>query len=296
MENGHVEIHDPFSGCNGFSSNMDCDPKPTDLSDPESTEDMVEFKILMAYAKRRRRQGEDAESTRRGSPDAPNGNLDSHGTPSPQTPDETEEVTEKKKKKKKGLKRFAKFFTCFKPQIKEDEPYWGNESHHDVEDRCLDEDKMEQQLEAVANRLAKISDEIPFVHPEVETDAPDDDVEKVIGLLLRDAGDKLNESELKAAAQLLVNYSFFEKVVMVFLKTLGLWTSNTEDLGPRTSTETQIAVTCEVTSRLSVLETLPNNRLLRHGAQYLKTHYSPWAEQQGGYDKVCDSEDEGDVQ
>ncbi|XP_030006339.1 apoptosis facilitator Bcl-2-like protein 14 [Sphaeramia orbicularis] len=295
MENGHVEIHEPFSGCNGFSSNTDCDAKPTDLSDPESTEDTVEFKILMAYAKRRR-QGEDTELTTKGSPDTLNGNQDSHGTPSPQTPDKTEEVTEKKKKKKRGLKRLSKICTCFKPQIKEDEPYRRSDNRHDVEDRCLGEDKTEQQLEAVANRLTKISDGIPFVHPEVEADAPNDDVEKVIGLLLRDAGDKLNERDLKDAAQLLVNYSFFEKVVMTFLQTLGLWTSNTEGLGPKTSAKRQFAVTCEVTRRLSVLQTLPTNRLLGHGARYLQTHYSSWAEQQGGYDTVFDSEDEDDVQ
>lgn len=136
MENGHVEIHDPF--CNGVHSNTDCDPNPTNLSDPESTENMVEFKILMAYAKRRRQ--EDMESTSKGSPHTSNGNLDSHGTPSPQAPHMTEEVTkEKKKKKKKGRKGLIRLLPCLKPQTKEDEPYRRNENHHYVEDRCLGE-------------------------------------------------------------------------------------------------------------------------------------------------------------
>lgn len=283
-----MEIHDPFAG-----RNMDCESKPTAQPDPEDTEDMVEFRILMAYAKRRRQEVD----TEKGSPGTPNGNLDPHGTPSPQTPDKTEEATEKKKKnkKRKSLKPLSKIFTCFKPQIKEDGPLRSDENHRDVEDRCLDEDKEEQYLEAVATQLTKLSDEIQFVHPEVETDAPNDDVEKVIGLILREAGDKLNEKELNDAARLLVNYSFFEKVVIALLETLGLGTPNTESLGPKTSAKTQFAVTCEVTSRLSVLETLPTNRLLGHGARYLRTYYSSWAEQEGGYDKALDSEDEDDV-
>lgn len=48
------------------------------------------------------------------------------------------------------------------------------------------------------------------------------------------------------ACELLGNYSFFELVIKRLLDKMGLSTSNPEALGPKVSTKTQIAVTCEV--------------------------------------------------
>ncbi|KAJ0012638.1 hypothetical protein NQD34_016972 [Periophthalmus magnuspinnatus] len=279
MANGHVEIHDPIKGQNGITCSTESKKSTSSLERPE---DMPEFRILMAYAQRRRPQTASQEN-----PSTPNGN-----NPSMQT----DEITlEKKKKKKKSIwKRFPKVLTCLKPQTKEEIP-----SPDDAEEdtgietfRCV----QEEDFEDVAVRLAEISAEIPFIPPEIETDSNDDEVEKVIGLLLRDAGDRLYERELKDTnmTDLLGNYSFFEKVILSLLLRMGLST-NTESLGPKVSPKTQIAVTCEATTRLSVLDTLPMNRLLGHGARFLKTHFSSWAEEQGGYEKAFDSQEDDEV-
>lgn len=39
----------------------------------------------------------------------------------------------------------------------------------------------------------------------------------------------------------------------------------------------------QVTTRLSAVETLPTNRLLNHGAQYIQNNFSSWVQDQGGY-------------
>lgn len=245
------------------------------------------------------------ESSAQGDPSTPN-NVNTNGTLSLPT----DNVVEKKKKKKKVWKRLTKVLTCLKPQ-NDKENHRPSKAETDTEGVTFrtaragndsdDEDvdvKEEEDLEEVAGRLTEISDEIQFVPSDIEPDGPDDDVEKVIALVLRDAGDRLYERELKdtsIACELLGNYSFFELVIKRLLDKMGLSTSNPEALGPKVSTKTQIAVTCEATSRLSVLDTLPMNRLLGHGARYLKSHFSSWAELQGGYEKAFDNEDEDDV-
>lgn len=106
-----------------------------------------------------------------------------------------------------------------------------------------------------------------------------DDVEKVVALLLREAGDKLDEEvrtfpivsiklqqknicvtsrcyfplflqtkDLNLAAELFRNYSFFEKVMKTLLRRMGLVNSDPDRPGPQASPKAQIAVTCEVRS------------------------------------------------
>lgn len=107
-----------------------------------------------------------------------------------------------------------------------------------------------------------------------------DDVEKVVALLLREAGDKLDQEvrifpilpikfwwnslihhlwllflfflqikDVNIAAEVFRNYSFFEKVMETLLRKMGLM-SEPDHLGPQASPKTQIAVTCEVRSGL----------------------------------------------
>lgn len=293
MANGHVEIHDLFNGQNGISNSIASNK--LSVSHSENMEDMIEFRILMAYATRRRPK--EATESAQDNPSAPNGNAIT-GTPSVQT----EKITEKRKKKKKKIwKRLPKVLTCLKPQTKEEIPPKGDGEEETGNATCRSADEMQKEdnLEDVAARLVEIADEIPFVPPEtpeIETDAPDDEVEKVIGLLLRDAGDRLYETELKGTniTDLLGNYGFFERVINALLTRMGL-SSDTETLGAKVSTKTQIAVTCEATSRLEVLDTLPMNRVLGHGARFLKTNFSSWAEQHGGYENAFESEDEEEV-
>ncbi|KAF1372174.1 hypothetical protein PFLUV_G00262440 [Perca fluviatilis] len=290
MANGHVEIHDPFSNPNS--------PKST--SDTDSMEDTVEFRLLMAYAARRRPEN---KSSTQDVPTSLRGGTDANGS-SPQTPGVTEKEEKKRKKKwKKGWKSLPTLFSCIKPQTGAEEPPQNNVNQRDVDDRCGDVvsiSEEEDELKDLAGKLTNIADEIPFIPPDLETDSPavDVNVEKTIGLLLRESGDRLNEKELKdagVATELFWNYSFFKLLMTTLLTRMGLRCPNPDSPGPKASPKTQIAVTCEITSRLSALNTLPSNRLLDHGARYLQHYYSSWVQQQGGYEEAFYSDDEDDI-
>ncbi|KAI3366330.1 hypothetical protein L3Q82_000492 [Scortum barcoo] len=261
-----------------------------------------ELRVMMAYAKRRRLQEE------RSTPKA----SDTEGSPakrpsSPQTPAKAEKDSGKKKKtekKRKGLKRLASIFSCIKPQTEKEEPTQIITNLSDVENRCFvptdgeqTEEKEKDKLDEVAGRLTEIANKIPFIRPDLETDSVDDEnVERVIGLLLRDVGDQLNEREQidgSAITGILWDYGFFDKLITCLLSRMGLLT-DPEDLGPKASTKAHIAVTCEVTSRLSAVDTLPMSRMLNYGARYLEQHFSSWALQQGGYEAAFNDEDESE--
>lgn len=296
MANGHVEIHDLFSGHHSPSSGSEPE------SDGDRMDDSVEFRIMMAFAKRRRPQ---QEETSDGDDGALKDSRDANGTTAPsQTP-------EKKKRKKKGWKRLPGFLRCVKPQTEDPEPQ--PTPPHNVNSRSLnppderlvvnsgepDEAEDDDGLSEAVSRLTEIADEIPFTPPEWETDSPsehkDDEVETLIGLILREAGDRLNEKELKDAnisAELFWNYSFFRDLINKLLMRMGLRSPDPDALGPQASPKTQIAVTCEVTSRLSELNSLNRNLLMRHGARYLQDYYSSWAQQQGGYEAAFEGDED----
>ncbi|XP_071358229.1 apoptosis facilitator Bcl-2-like protein 14 [Trachinotus anak] len=306
MAKGHIEIHDPISNHKDLKSSTDAS-----TSDTDNMEEMVEFRILMAYAKRRRvKKG--PESPKEESPVILNGHTEANGTSSPQTPahsetDMAEEKEKKKKKKKAALKRLRNIFSCVKPQTQDEEPPQMTEAPHDPRNRCggFEDDKAKEEEEEfgdVASQLTEIANEIPFTPPDLETDSPnspDDNVEKMIGLLLRESGDRLNEKELKdvsIARELFWNYSFFRTLMSALLMRMGLRSSNPDSPGPHASPKTQIAVTCEATSRLTAMDTLPTRRLLGYGARYLNEYYSQWVQEQGGYEAAFESDDEDDVQ
>ncbi|TNN36643.1 Apoptosis facilitator Bcl-2-like protein 14 [Liparis tanakae] len=312
MANGHVEIHDPFLNHR--------DPERT--SDSDDMEDSVELRLMMAYARRRRPQ-RGGGLTSLGL--SASGVKDGSGALSPlQMPDQAEKEEEKemKKRRKKKKRRLSmkgwrrNIFSCIKPQTDDGEPRQmigegGGAEGADAEggdaaDRCgplrvkeikeeeeeKEKDKDEdEELNKTAHKLTQIADEIPLMPPDVEADSPDDvdvdvSVEKLIGLLLRGSGDRLNEKELKdhsIASELFWDYSFFRQLMTALLTRLGLRSRHPDSPGPKASPKTQIAVACEVTSRLSDVSSLPRNRLLDHGARYLQHYYSPWALQHGGY-------------
>ncbi|KAK9525890.1 hypothetical protein VZT92_016561 [Zoarces viviparus] len=290
MANGHVKIHDPFSSLDGTT-----DLKPA--SDSDSMEDTVELRLLMAYAKRR---GPQRGSPQKESPSQDvllSGGLNANESSSPQK-------TEKKKRRRRRMKGWRlNIFSCIKPQREDEEP---RQKEADCGYRCgpvceeVTVEEEEDELKEAANKLTKIADEIQFLPPEIEPDSPegeDENVEKMIGLLLRDSGDRLNEKELKDAAiatELFRDYAFFKLLMSTLLLRMGLKSPHPDSPGPKASPETQIAVACEVTSRLSQVNSLPRNRLLDHGARYLQHYYSPWVQQQGGYGEAFYSDNEDD--
>ncbi|KAM3587434.1 uncharacterized protein V6R79_005458 [Siganus canaliculatus] len=299
MASDRVEVHDLFSNHNNNKSNNG-DLEPT--SDSGGMGGTVEYRLLMAYASRRKPK-----------PDSNGVNSDPHLPPTPTKTDEEmndgEEGGKKKKrkgKKKKGWRRLSSIFSCVKPRVEDEDHHPPKPmSHEPVMLRTgfslvpHDSDSGEaDELEEVASRLTEIADHVPFSPPEIEPDSELDDVEKVVGLILREAGDRLNEQELvnaNVAMELFWNYGFFEKLLKTLLRKMGLTSAEPDSLGPQASPKTQIAVACEVTSRLSAVETLPMSRMLDHGARFLQEHYSTWAQQQGGYEKAFHSdEEEGD--
>ncbi|XP_037098721.1 apoptosis facilitator Bcl-2-like protein 14 [Syngnathus acus] len=296
MANGRVEIHDPLANLNDLS-------RP----DADNLQDTLEFRLLMAYTKRRRRRWEKKSQTsvEDGAPDSTRTCL---------LPAESqEEAPPPKTKKKKKWKRLPNILMCIKPQPEKChheaqgenavvERFGGFRSVSPVE---LNEE-MDEEMDEVASRLTEIADEIPLSPPEYESDGPDDDpdVEKLIGILLRECGDNYDEEVTKglkealSSTQLLWSNGFFDKLMTTLLKKMGLFNADPEAPGPQTSPKTQMAVTCEVTSRLSAADTLPVGRLLGYGATYLQNHFSSWAKQQGGYEAAFDEDDdeEDDVQ
>ncbi|CAJ1054558.1 apoptosis facilitator Bcl-2-like protein 14 [Xyrichtys novacula] len=291
MANGHVEIHDPLTNSRDRSSSKDCDPKST-----SDMEDTTEFRLLMAYAQRRRRK--DKVLIPKGLVLVGQCGLADNGLPQ-EPPKAENEVKKGKKRGRRGWKKLPKLLSCIshaKPELSPAPQGRAADFTCRSGDIKEDEVKEKENLDRAVSRLTEIISDVPFTPPEVETDSSDD-VEKVIGLLLREAGDRLNEQEeeLKTAvSRIFWNYDFFERLLSTLLNRMGLLPSNPDSPGPQSSPKTQIAVTCEVTSRLSAADTLPMRRLLGHGARYLQEHYSTWVQQQGGYEEAFYSDNEDD--
>ncbi|XP_056133294.1 apoptosis facilitator Bcl-2-like protein 14 isoform X3 [Lampris incognitus] len=169
---------------------------------------------------------------------------------------------EEKERKEKKRKSWRRIFTCVTPQTGDKEEVGQDRSS------CEDTDDLR-----VMNRRA-------------------DDAEKLAGLLLREIGDELNEAVLKDAnliRKLLGDYGFFKSLMSAIFRKTGFKAFDLTE--PQGSPKAEIALTCEVASRLSVVNTHPMNRLLGYGARYLQEHYSQWATQHGGYDTALESED-----
>ncbi|XP_071398498.1 apoptosis facilitator Bcl-2-like protein 14 [Centroberyx affinis] len=284
MDNGHAGVPGPAANNNNISHISD--PKPS--SDADSMEDTAEFRLMMAYAQRRRPTGDAGLMAQCGP-----------GASSPQTPAETEtDVKEKKRKKKRGTKnKLLRLLPCVRSKKEEPEDTRGeNGGPAVVCFRSGDDGRKEgEKLEKIADTLTKIADDVPPPTPsDIEADGEEDDVEKLIGLLLREKGDKLHEEVLKNASlsELFRDYIGFQRLMSTFLSKMGF--ADPDALGPQGSPKTQIALTCEVTSRLSAADTLPMSRLLGFGAKYLQDHYSAWLAQQGGYEGAFHSDDDDD--
>lgn len=136
MANGQVEIHDPFSNHNGLTDSIaDCDHKPT--SDSDSMEDTLEFRLLMAYAKRRRPRKESRPKKESPPQDSLiTGGTDVNGSASQP---ETKTITEKKKKRK-GWRRLPSILRCISSKTTDGEEPRSQitAEQPDVHDRCAD--------------------------------------------------------------------------------------------------------------------------------------------------------------
>ncbi|XP_054876395.1 apoptosis facilitator Bcl-2-like protein 14 [Poeciliopsis prolifica] len=289
MENSKVEncITETIDN----TAHLDCNLN----SDKENMEDTVEFRLMMAYAQRRRPANDNTPKE--------NGSATEQTLTqtSGQTENKKEEVEKEKKKKKKIWRQLKVIFKCVQPQTAEpespqDDPMFRNFVPEDKESEHQAE--AQDEMEEVANRVIGIADEFDFtpdMDPCIEADG-EDDLEKMIGLLLRNQGDQLDKEFDLAhiGAELFLDYNFFARLLNRFLIRIGFRRPDSNSLGPQAANRTQIAAALEITSRLASVEALPKVKLYKHGARYLQEYYSLWAQTQGGYEAVFPDEEEVD--
>ncbi|XP_010881817.1 uncharacterized protein LOC105018237 [Esox lucius] len=168
-------------------------------------------------------------------------------------------------------------------------------------------------LSGVAERLTQIADTVDItqradttvaIRPcvgHIEADGTDDldDVILKIVELLKVSGDQLNEKiksnpTLQKHFQTSFTYGLFEKVTTTLVQGMmgGDPVARHGDPAPEKSVQREeIALVCEVTSRLSALDLHPMNQAMGFGSRYLQQHHTAWVKKQGGWNKVFDSED-----
>ncbi|KAL7827938.1 hypothetical protein AOLI_G00310900 [Acnodon oligacanthus] len=216
------------------------------------SEDSIEYKLLQGYTQRK----------------------------SPKTP-----VPSDKQKKKRS--KFQKFLRCIQPAKEGDGPTIENKG------RQLASDTLgpEQEVDDIVNRLTEIADSVHLLSSEIESDSSDD-IERIVEIL-REQGDKLNEQieknhVLMEILQRKLTYNYFKNITTDYLIRLS-----PEELPPKREPEkAQIALVCEITRRLKIMDRHPMNRVLGFGAKYLQEFYSQWANAQGGYGKVFSTDDD----
>ncbi|KAG5273912.1 hypothetical protein AALO_G00157010 [Alosa alosa] len=146
------------------------------------------------------------------------------------------------------------------------------------------------ELGRVADKLTQIADNVDHVPDVVVTDS-DDLIQRLVELL-REAGDELDgkNPELVKQLQGSFSYSLFEKVTKTFLDcVVPSWAGSTHG-----TQQAQIAMTFEVTSRLSTLDVQPMNRIMGFGAHFLQQNFSGWVQKYGGWEKAFDGQDDED--
>ncbi|TSK13212.1 Apoptosis facilitator Bcl-2-like protein 14 [Bagarius yarrelli] len=252
---------------------MSAEPKDqtmdqTELLPQMFPKDSLEYKLLLRYAQKKGNTNGDVQ----------------HGNGVAKTTNEsTTQLQNNRKPKKK--KRQLKILSCFRPVKEDDGPVTKPYRRRAAGDLISDEDDVEQ----IVNKLSEIADDVHFISSNIETDS-DDVVERIVELL-REKGDQLNEEikknhVLQKQLQESLSYGFFEKLTLMFMKRL----SPNELPTTQSRQQAKIALTCELTSRLNAIDNHPMNRVLGFGAKYLQDHFTPWVIQQGGYEKVFDTD------
>lgn len=160
MTNGHIEIYDPIPRPAGRSTGTYHDPEST--PDVANMEDTVEFRVLMAYATRRRPNTQRSLVRESGGDDS-----DGHVKTPLKTPTQTENKLTEKKNRKKGrrLKRMLSIFSCTRPQTKNEEDYEEEqqkpmEPADEVSFRCFPATGEENKGVALDNTTISLADNV----------------------------------------------------------------------------------------------------------------------------------------
>ncbi|KAM9276345.1 apoptosis facilitator Bcl-2-like protein 14 [Cariama cristata] len=137
--------------------------------------------------------------------------------------------------------------------------------------------------------------------PTDATEGEEYDEEKIIQTivsLLRQSGDKLEEKIKKDRVLYqhfkdMLSYTFFKRITDLFLKDVSA--DSTSKPGSQVQCR-KVAFTMEVATRLTAVDNHPMNLVLGFGLKYLREHFKPWIQDQGGWEKALTSLDEEEVE
>ncbi|KAA0720759.1 hypothetical protein E1301_Tti011488 [Triplophysa tibetana] len=224
-------------------------------------EDSLEFRLLMAYTRKRRPTDSRLQKTS-----------------TEQKTSTQEDNSERNKKKKKSFrKRISCLVKCIKP--KTDDPIDSNDTRQPAA-LCSDSDNVDE-VEDMANKLTEVSNSVHFPESDkLESDASHSQDEALLQRivdLLKEHGDRLNEEiiadkVLSESLRASLNYGFFRRVMESFCRSAA-----TPELPPQQEPEkTTVALICEATSKLFGVDHHPMTRVLGFGARYLQDKFPMW--------------------
>ncbi|KFM10407.1 Apoptosis facilitator Bcl-2-like 14 [Aptenodytes forsteri] len=127
------------------------------------------------------------------------------------------------------------------------------------------------------------------------------DEEKIIQTivsLLRQSGDRLEEKIKKDTVfyqhfKDMLSYTFFKRITDLFLEDVSA--DSTSEPGGQVQC-TKVAFAMEVATRLTAVDNHPMNLVLGFGLKYLREHFKPWIQDQGGWEKALMSLDQEEVE
>ncbi|KFQ79037.1 Apoptosis facilitator Bcl-2-like 14 [Phaethon lepturus] len=128
-----------------------------------------------------------------------------------------------------------------------------------------------------------------------------EDEEKIIQTivsLLRQSGDQLEKKIKKDRVfyqcfKAMLSYTFFKRVTDLLLEDVSA--DSTSEPGGQVQC-TKVAFTMEVATRLTAVDNHPMNLVLGFGLKYLREHFKPWIQDQGGWEKALSSLDQEEVE
>ncbi|XP_030324976.1 apoptosis facilitator Bcl-2-like protein 14 [Calypte anna] len=287
--------------------------------------DSIEYKILMAYAQRRLSVSKYGKLLKNETNLKRKVKSDSQrGEEGPsQTCDfvfqggETQQQS-KKEPKRKHLPRSCLPFHWVIPQLQGYPGSTSEEPETNQEENSQHQTSETADVNHIADKLAKLvtsrsqgSSSVSSFRAQsheddysILTDGSEDkehDENKIIQdivSLLRQEGDRLEEKikkdyVLRQHFKEMLSYTFFEKVTDLFLEYV---TADSKSKPEDQVQCTKVAFTMEIATRLTAVDNHPMNLVLGFGLKYLREHFKPWIQDQGGWEKVLTSLDQEEVE
>ncbi|KFW91337.1 Apoptosis facilitator Bcl-2-like 14 [Phalacrocorax carbo] len=133
------------------------------------------------------------------------------------------------------------------------------------------------------------------------SEGKENDEEKIIQTilsLLKQSGDRLEEKIKKDRVlhqqfKDMLSYTFFKRITDLFLEDVSA--NSISEPGGQVQCK-KVAFTMEVATRLTAVDNHPMNLVLGFGLKYLREHFKPWIQDQGGWEKALTSLDQEEVE